>query len=90
MIIECFNEIKKRYEKGFAKFSWCFFKNEQCINLCAGNVGPLSSRMIATLGGKAYEENACGIFCVALCPERLLYESPKANRAAGWRAGQRD
>lgn len=41
-----------------------FFKNEQCINLCAGNVGPLSSRMIATLGGKAYEENACGIFAL--------------------------
>ena len=49
-------------KKVLQNFHGVFLKNEQCINLCAGNVGPLSSRMIATLGGKAYEENACGIF----------------------------
>ena len=80
MIIECFNEMKKRYEKGFAKFSWCFFKNEQCINLCDGNVGPLSPRMIATLGGKAYEENACGIGDTV-----RLMETRPLSREKRWR-----
>ena len=76
-------------KKVLQNFHGVFLKMNN-VSIFAGNVGPLSPRMIATLGGKAYEENACGIFCVALCPERLLYESPKANRAAGWRAGQRD